>query len=107
MSDKPEVDKRRKVSATPFDWKAEGYPDYGNPGLAGKYTDDILQFACPGCGRFGAVTVGHPKPTKSPSWDIVSGSLEDVTTLTLHPSLNCVGCCKWHGWLRAGVFEPC
>ena len=64
-----------------------------------------LSFACPGCGLFGGVRIGHPKPKQTPSWDITKGSPEDVTTLTIRPSINCVGCCGWHGFLNQGVFE--
>lgn len=58
---------------------------------------------CPGCGDRSAMTVyspGTPKPP-SPSWEI-SGEGEN---LTLKPSINCVGCCKWHGWLTNGVYH--
>lgn len=60
---------------------------------------------CPGCGEGSAMTVypvGTPKPP-SPSWEI-SGEGEN---LTLKPSINCVGCCKWHGWLTNGEYKPC
>lgn len=59
---------------------------------------------CPGCGDPSAMTVysGCPKPP-SPSWEI-SGEGEN---LTLNPSINCVGCCKWHGWLTNGEYKPC
>ena len=63
-----------------------------------------LGFTCPGCGQYGSIRAGHPKPEQSPSWDIVEGTLDDPATLTLSPSINCIGCCGWHGWLRNGVF---
>lgn len=63
-----------------------------------------LSFACPGCGAWGGISCGHPKPAESPSWDIVSGAPEDPATLTLSPSIDCRGCCGWHGHLKAGVF---
>src|SRR5262249_35745726 len=69
--------------------------------------EDRIMFTCPGCGQWGGVRVGHPKSSPSPSWDIVSGDPADATTLTLAPSIHCVGCCGWHGYLRNGVFESC
>lgn len=63
-----------------------------------------LQFACPGCGQWGGIRIGHPKPTETPSWDIVAGTTDDPTTLTVSPSIHCVGCCGWHGYLRNGEF---
>lgn len=106
MADK---DPKRTVKATHFDWKVNDYPDHGEPGQACRYTADCLVLACPGCGRFSGMTCGHPKPPNDDgaTWDITGGSLDDVTTLTLSPSINCVGCCGWHGYLTNGVFAPC
>lgn len=70
----------------------------------GDQDNSFLTFACPGCGQVGGILVGHPKPQHSPSWDVAGGSLADPLTLTLNPSINCVGCCGWHGYLRGGVF---
>lgn len=87
------------------------YPDDPQIGecylLAGHEDGDFLAFTCPGCGQFGGVRVGHPKPKRQPSWDVVAGSPTDASTLTLSPSINCVGCCGWHGYLRDGVFVSC
>jgi Family of unknown function (DUF6527) len=68
---------------------------------------DLLCFACPGCGGFGSITCGIDKPEPRPSWKIESGTLLDPTTLTLSPSINCVGCCGWHGYLKNGIFISC
>ncbi len=68
---------------------------------------DRLMFACPGCGQWGGVSAGTPKPAQGPSWQIVAGTLDDPATLTLAPSINCIGCCGWHGYLKNGVFESC
>ena len=68
---------------------------------------DEIALACPGCGRVSAMRVGTTKPAQSPSWQITTGSLNDVASLTFLPSINCVGCCGWHGWLKNGVFESC
>lgn len=98
------IDAKRTVAATPADWKALDYPETGDPGASGRYTADHFAFACPGCGRWGCIRVGHPKPGESPSWDVVSGDPGDPATLTLSPSIHCVGCCGWHGYLRSGIY---
>lgn len=51
---------------------------------------------CPGCGEAGS-------PRDGARWRIVSGSFDDVGTLTLEPSIL-KNCCGWHGYLRYGVF---
>lgn len=106
--DKPTVDpKRTGVKAT----QQDEWPDDCNyqPGAFYRLKNSTgrLQFACPGCGQLGSIRAGNPKPAETPSWDIVSGTVDDVTTLTLSPSINCVGCCGWHGYLKNGVFESC
>mgnify|MGYP007089154836 CR=1 FL=1 len=73
-------------------------------GACYKMNHDHLGFSCPGCGRFGAIQAGSPKPADRPSWLIEQGTLDDPASLTLSPSINCVGCCGWHGYLRKGVF---
>ena len=99
------IDPTRTVAAT----QIPEYPDAAEPGqcYASENFPDRRLFGCPGCGQFGAIPVGHPKPENSPSWDIVAGSPADATTLTLAPSIHCVGCCGWHGFLTAGVFRSC
>jgi hypothetical protein len=107
------IDVKRTVKASQFTGchgeDGAEYPEYGTPGEACRYPamPDHLVHACPGCGRMGAIKADHPKPSPSPSWDIVAGSLDDVTTLTLSPSIHCKGCCGWHGYLKNGVFESC
>lgn len=106
---RPPVDPRRTcpaVPATPDDL-APGSEEYTTPGLARALGGDHLLFACPGCGRPGAIRAGRPKPVDRPSWEIVSGAIAEVTTLTLAPSIHCVGCCGWHGYLTAGTFISC
>ncbi len=76
-------------------------------GACYKMASDHIGFTCPGCGQFGSVRAASIKPAEGPSWKIETGSLDDPTTLTLSPSINCVGCCGWHGYLRNGVFESC
>jgi Family of unknown function (DUF6527) len=50
---------------------------------------------CPGCGKRVGVR---------DTWAVLAGSIEDVTTLTLDPSLK-FACCGWHGYLKNGVFS--
>lgn len=108
------VDAKRTVKAVQFEGchGDDGceYPEYGEPGLACRYPamPNHLLHTCPGCGRFGAIRAEHPKPAgPESSWDIVTGTLDDVTTLTLAPSIHCKGCCGWHGFLTNGVFTSC
>jgi hypothetical protein len=54
---------------------------------------------CPGCGEAGSPRDGH-------AWTATQGSFDDVSTLTLSPSIA-KSCCGWHGYLRNGVFESC
>lgn len=108
---KPELDIKRTVraaqSSTDDDRLMPGESEYTEPGLARRLNKDHLLFSCPGCGRPGAIRADHPKSGDPPSWDVTGGTLDDVTTLTLAPSIHCVGCCGWHGFLRNGVFESC
>lgn len=60
-----------------------------------------MLFTCPcGCGRDGWLPF---RPETSPSWEW-DGNREKPT---LKPSVLQVGGCRWHGWLRAGVWEEC
>lgn len=66
---------------------------------------DCLFFACPGCGKVGAVRVGmKEKPARSPSWQLMEGDPVNPSSWSLMPSIHCIGCCGWHGWLTKGVF---
>jgi hypothetical protein len=58
---------------------------------------------CPGCGKTGGMTVYKPNTPKppSPSWEM-NGEGENIT---LKPSINCVGCCGWHGYLTNGEYK--
>lgn len=89
--------KAKKVDAFRYDCEPGDCILYG----------DRLMFGCPGCGLWGGVNAGHPKPAQGPSWDIVSGTLDDPEHLTLSPSIHCIGCCGWHGHLKDGTFVPC
>ncbi|MCC7424806.1 MAG: hypothetical protein IT428_31430 [Planctomycetaceae bacterium] len=76
---------------------------YGPPGgmirVQGDKSGTGHIIACPGCGQFGSGREGA-------RWTVAGGSLDDVTTLTLNPSIA-KSCCGWHGYLRNGVFESC
>lgn len=113
---KPTVDMKRTVpvkvidkfprTTNPLDtenWFAEpGTIELPNEALPG-----LLGFACPGCGNIGHISIGEDKPEPSPSWKITAGTHSDPKTLTLAPSIECIGCCKWHGHLKNGIFESC
>lgn len=65
-----------------------------------------LLFNCPcGCGDVSAVTfdVIPRAPGDDQRWRW-NGNREKPT---LAPSLNKSRGCRWHGWLRAGVWEEC
>ena len=47
---------------------------------------------------------GPPVQTNAPKWQRTGETFE---TLTLSPSVQRVGGCEYHGWLRNGVFESC
>ena len=76
------------------------------PGTCQRVRPNRLMFTCPGCGQWGGVQAFAP-PKRPEGWEIVSGTLDDPAALTLSPSIHCVGCCGWHGYLRNGVFESC
>jgi hypothetical protein len=96
--------KRTNIKATPLPDKYDGS---GEPGaIAWFIPGQIIVMACPGCGRTSGMEVGNPKPAKSPSW-LISGFVDLPETVTLSPSVNCTGCCGWHGWLRDGVYVSC
>jgi hypothetical protein len=68
------------------------------------YNDDQkvvgMVFVCPcGCWRKGSLAFHGPHPVWG--WD----GNKDAPTLT--PSVAQIGGCKWHGFLRAGVWEEC
>lgn len=107
-----EIDAKRTINASQEEvFDAQGGAPNGidqGPGTCQYIQEDHkLMFTCPGCAKWGGIVIGSPKPVTRPSWDIVSGTPEDVTKLTLSPSINCVGCCGWHGYLKNGVFVSC
>lgn len=98
--------KRTNVKAKSVIFDDDDVGRYAEPGSIETQQTRIL-LACPGCGHVSGMSVGDPKPQQSPSWLVGGTGLEDVTGLTLHPSINCTGCCGWHGWLTDGVFVSC
>jgi hypothetical protein len=108
---RPVVDPRRtdlKARRVESLWDPEGgYLEFTEPGTytLGERAEQLLVLACPGCGRVSGMTVGDPKPDNrnGATW-LLTGPADAPT---LQPSINCVGCCKWHGWLTAGVFRSC
>ena len=103
------TDPKRTVAATTL---AE-YPDAETlPGAcyvppAEGWSPESFCFACPGCAQFGHIRIGNPKPDRSPSWKIEKGHRQDPASLTLTPSIHCISCCGWHGYLTDGVFTSC
>lgn len=82
------------------------HSDHG--GVATWVSDGVqigVFLACPGCGWVSAMRAGDIKPAHTPSWRVAFGSLYQPTGMSLRPSINCVGCCGWHGWLTRGVFH--
>ena len=97
--------KARKVHVFEDDGSAPNGLD-AEPGDSQQVSPDRMMFACPGCGEWGAVRA-LPPPKKQNAWMIESGTLAEPESLTLSPSIQCMGCCGWHGYLKAGVFESC
>lgn len=100
--------KRTNLKLTPASFEpADGcYPEVVEPGSAElKYSGTVLMLACPGCGRLSGMTVGDPKPPNGngATWRM-TGTWPEIT---LEPSINCVSCCGWHGWLRGGMLVSC
>jgi hypothetical protein len=102
---KPTVDPKRTnlVAKAAHFSDQDGYQRYAEPGEMELMENGTLILACPGCGWVSGMRVGNPKPVKSPSW-LMTG---DIPLLTLSPSINCISCCGWHGYLKNGVFESC
>jgi hypothetical protein len=84
----------------PGDFK---FVDFDYHGTTDPAKVDSMMFRCPRSGKYcGSILVGFPqKPSISPSWKWDG----NFNCPTLTPSINCVDGCKWHGHLRAGVFE--
>jgi hypothetical protein len=103
---KQEIDKMRSgVKATMIPWTEpplylENSKWHGPPGAfltrEGTGPSSWL-LCCPGCGEAGS-------PRTGAVWTATKGSFDDVSGLTLRPSIQ-KNCCGWHGYLNSGVFE--
>ncbi len=63
---------------------------------------------CPGCGRESYLPV-YPETEHDkgrPRWRIEAGDPRTGEGLTLSPSVWHLHGCGWHGWVRAGWWEP-
>lgn len=106
---KPTLDRKRTdLPATMATFEpADGcFPEYAAPGSVElRHDAQTLMMACPGCGRVSGMSVGNPKPPNGngATWLMTGG----FPLITLSPSINCVGCCGWHGYLTGGVFRSC
>jgi hypothetical protein len=104
------VDPKRTVAATVMTedfWDGQHPPGASRRMWPDDHGSGQLAFACPGCCRAGTIQTGQPKPQTTPSWAVVAGTIDDPKTLTLSPSIHCVGCCGWHGYLTNGVYVSC
>jgi len=98
--------KRTGLKAVPVVFELDDgcLPDYGEPGnFELRLSQGSVLLACPGCGRVSGMSIGNPKPSRSPSW-LITG---EPSAPTFAPSINCEGCCGWHGHLKAGIYEIC
>ncbi len=102
---KPEVNmKRTGVPATKIQWTEPPMflvEDrwYGPYGAILLREGGSFVLCCPGCGQAGSGRNGA-------AWAVTNGIWDDVSTLTLSPSIA-KSCCGWHGYLKNGVFESC
>lgn len=66
-------------------------------------TGGHIMLKCPGCGEASGMHCREPgtlHPPDQESWEL--SGLPNAATMS--PSINCVGCCGWHGWLRNGEY---
>lgn len=85
-----------RLPLTAVECKSWDEHEAAGPGAFYFANDSSLINNCPGCGRRSALTIGGDN---HPQWTIVYRE-----PLTLSPSVNCVGCCGWHGYLKNGVW---
>ena len=70
----------------------------GREGKEGTY---VMLFCCPcGCGETSTIDFDTGPEVRQPKWKWNN----DKKKPTLTPSLNKARGCRWHGWLRDGVF---
>lgn len=98
------VDPHRTVPMKEVVFPADdgSFPAFAEPGSVDKETfgPDFWLISCPGCGYVSGLRVGNPKPNKEGAFAIIDDG-------TLHPTIKCVACCAWHGYLTKKVFKPC
>jgi len=91
--------------------RVESFDDLANPGdfmfthnNAGEIVGMIEMCPC-GCRALGSIAFKHAwrDPGERPVWEW-NGS-KDKPTLT--PSVQRTEGCKWHGWLKGGVWKSC
>lgn len=75
---------------------------FGDKTVEGGAAGHIM-LKCPGCGEESGMHcrlpgTPHPPPPQQ-SWE-----LSGLPDPTMNPSINCVGCCGWHGWLKNGEY---
>lgn len=61
-----------------------------------------IMLKCPGCGEASSMhcRIAGALHPEGPSWVLTNVA----DGITMAPSINCVGCCGWHGWLKGGEF---
>lgn len=73
------------------------------PGLIYRISKSCIVMNCPCCGDESAMDVYESDQPKSPSPSWLIENFSEAVTLS--PSINCVGCCGWHGYLKHGEFK--
>lgn len=85
-----------------------GVLDVTDPGAYDFIHDDRrIVYVCPcGCGEINVLPIHAapdafvPKGVAGWTWD------GNEAAPTLHPSIRRMNGCRWHGYLKAGVWEP-
>lgn len=100
---KPDVDpKRTGIEASKIKWTeppmflVDGRW-YGPCGAILLRDGGSFVLCCPGCGEAGS-------GRDDARWQVTEGSWDDVSSLTLRPSIA-KSCCGWHGYLTRGNFQ--
>ena len=95
-----------KQEAFSYDDQARPFIPGGVPGSAIWINDAsgrpaVLRFVCPcGCGYVGGIVMKISRPD---GWTLTG----ELSKPTLEPSIQMLSPCRWHGYLRNGVFEKC
>lgn len=99
----PAVDEHANLS---FDSESRmfipGLPPAQAAWIKNNGTIMVLRFTCPcGCGYIGSTPVNELYGERRWKWN------GDTEKPTLEPSIQMLSACRWHGYLRNGVFEKC